>query len=224
VLGKKESELAALAGDLSKKRKGIAGRIEQLTVDELKQLGFQKALFCISLHTKEHVDENGIDDVEFLFSANPGEPPKPLIRVASGGELSRIMLALKCVEIQQGAKDKGHDAKMASHAPATLIFDEIDAGIGGVTAQHVGHRLRRITGDYQVLCVSHLPQIAALAENHLMVEKQLEKGGVLVTASYLDEDLRQKEIARMLSGNVTGTSLKHARELLHYGSIKSQVP
>lgn len=102
-----------------------------------------------------------MDDVEFLFSANPGEPPKPLIKVASGGELSRIMLALKCIEIRRKAAVRYRKTKAEGKENSslrTLIFDEVDAGIGGVTAQQVGKRLKVIAGDYQVFCITHLPR------------------------------------------------------------------
>lgn len=158
-----------------------------------------------------------MDDVEFLFSANPGEPPKPLIKVASGGELSRIMLALKCIEIRRKAAVRYRKTKAEGKENSslrTLIFDEVDAGIGGVTAQQVGKRLKVIAGDYQVFCITHLPQIAALADHHLKVEKIMAGNKVEVAVDILTGEKRRKELARMLSGSITDGSLKHAGELL----------
>ncbi len=198
-----EKELKAMAERLSKKRETAAKKMEEMISGELHELGFQKAVFKVDFKKRETVSVNGFDDVEFLFSANPGEPAKSLIKVASGGELSRIMLALKCIEIGPYNSE-----------PMTLIFDEVDAGIGGITALHVGKRLKGIARTYQVLCITHLPQIAALADNHLKVEKDMIKDYVKVKIEQLGDTERQEELARMLSGKITDGSLKHARELL----------
>lgn len=200
----KEKELQTMAEELSKQREAAAKKMEKMILGELHELGFQKAVFKVDIKKREAVTANGMDDVEFLFSANPGESPKPLIKVASGGELSRIMLAMKCIEINLPM----------TLAPMTLIFDEVDAGIGGVTAQHVGKRLKAISNNYQVLCITHLPQIAALADNHLKVEKAMVKDSVKVNIEPLTDNKRRDEIARMLSGRITDVSLKHAKELL----------
>lgn len=206
-----EERLRASARSLSEKRREASRKIRTATVEELHQLGFPKAEFGVEISEKPEVSDTGQDDVEFLFSANPGEPARPLYKVASGGELSRIMLALKCIEIQRmSGKKKGN----ASVVLKTLIFDEVDSGIGGVTAQHVGRRLRAIAEAYQVLCITHLPQIAAMASTHLRVEKATGKDGVKVSVKRLAKDERRTEIARMLSGNITDNSLKHAAELL----------
>ncbi len=234
----KEDELMSLAEDLSGKRRAAAKKMGTLIAVELKELGFQKAEFKVDIRRKETVTASGIDDAEFLFSANPGEAPKPLVKVASGGELSRIMLALKCIEISNSndsnelqvtsnAEDsnkssatsnklKTKDSKNSSlNSPSrTLIFDEVDAGIGGVTAQHVGKRLKDISGSYQVLCITHLPQIAALADHHMKVEKVVTGNRVKVTIEQLSDHKREEELARMLSGRITDGSLKHAKELL----------
>jgi len=208
----KEEEMISRSKQLSLKRQAIARKVEEMATSELKGLGFQKAVFRVDVRRREAVSENGMDDVEFLFSANPGEPPKPLIKVASGGELSRIMLALKCVEIGRNKPDADHLTPNLS--PATLIFDEVDAGIGGVTAQHVGTKLKGIAGNYQVFCITHLAQIAALADNHMKVDKITGRDSVEVTVEALTGEKRQSELARMLSGTVTDSSLKHAGELL----------
>ncbi len=208
-LNSKENELRAMAEGLSKKREVNAKRMEKMVIAELHELGFQKAVFKVDIKKRDYITASGIDEVEFLFSANPGEPARPLIRVASGGELSRIMLALKCIEIKEAAgnmlKDKGEK---------TLIFDEVDAGIGGVTAQHVGKRLKAISNNYQVLCITHLPQIAAIADNHLKVEKFICNDGVRVSIEQLTGRKRLEEIARMLGGKITDVSIKHAKELI----------
>ncbi len=183
---------------------------------ELRELGFQKAEFRIDMKRKDAVTATGIDDAEFLFSANPGESPKPLAKVASGGELSRIMLALKCIKSRNELSVTSDESKRKdkNRSPMTLIFDEVDAGIGGVTAQHVGKRLKDISGAYQVLCITHLPQIAALADYHMKVEKSMAKDTVKVAIEPLSDYKREEELARMLSGRITDGSLKHAKELL----------
>jgi len=212
-----EEQLLKLAGELSKKRRNAADRMMKLADHELIELGFQKADFRTEFRQRREVGPTGIDEVEFLFSANPGEPPKPLVKVASGGELSRIMLGLKCLEI---GKQRGADGgKAGAHAgcsavPLTLIFDEVDAGIGGVTAQHVAARLDDLSGNYQIFCITHLPQIAAFADHHLKVEKELTKKGVKVRVETLYGEKRREELARMLGGRVTDRSLRHAEEML----------
>ena len=207
----KEAELISLAEELSGKRRSLAKKMEALVMGELKELGFQKAEFRVEIRKKNPIAAHGMDDVEFLFSANPGEAPRPLAKVASGGELSRIMLALKCI------KNSNKLQVTSNESPATLIFDEVDAGIGGVTAQHVGKRLKDISADYQVLCITHLPQIAALADYHMKVEKTMEKNNVKVSIEPLSDRKREEELARMLSGRITDVSLKHAKELLGDG-------
>ena len=206
-LDAKENEIKAMSDRLSDKRIAAAKKMEKAILGELHDLGFQKADFKVDIKKRIDISAHGMDDVEFLFSANPGEPPRPLIKVASGGELSRIMLALKCMETS-------HQPAVESSKLRTLIFDEVDAGIGGVTAQHVGKRLKEIAGNYQVLCITHLPQIAALADNHLKVEKIMGSDAVKVNVEPLTGGKRHDEIARMLSGKITDSSLKHARELL----------
>lgn len=187
------------ASELSALRKEHVPRLREQIIEELILVGFQKPDFDIKISPKvPSID--GIDDVEFFFSANPGEPLKPLQKVASGGELSRIMLALRCV-------DKGLDVDV-------MVFDEVDAGIGGQTARQVGERLLRVASKAQTLCVTHLPQIASLATNHLKVTKTIKNDLTTVTVLDLSFDERVKEIARMLSGDITEASLRHAEELL----------
>lgn len=201
-----EDILLRMTDELSGKRRSTARELEGRIIDELRQIGFSHADFRISFARKDVITEDGFDDVEFLFSANPGEPPKPLIKIASGGELSRIMLALKCVELSSKANTEFY--------PQTLIFDEVDAGIGGVTARNVGSRLKAIAAKYQVLSITHLPQIASMGENHFAVQKRLSDDRARVLVTKLSDEMRQQEIARMLSGEITESSLRHARELI----------
>lgn len=208
---KKEKELEdlyAIIYQLSKiisdKRKEKSKELEEEIIRELKFLGFSNPQFTILINSRPICPE-GIDDVEFYFSANPGEPPRPLNKVASGGELSRLMLALKCVELKVAKKGL---------KSMTLIFDEIDSGIGGRVAENVGKRLKDLSTYHQVLCITHLPQIAVLADHHLKVDKVIEDKKTKVTVSVLSGKERKEEIARMLSGRITESSLFHAEELL----------
>lgn len=199
-LGSQEKILHEKAYRISVKRKEVSKKIEESIKTELKELAMDKAEFKIEIKPVE-VSPAGIDSVEFLFSANQGEMPKPLNRAASGGELSRIMLALKGI---LAGVDK----------IPVMIFDEVDAGIGGMTAKSVGMRLKKLGERHQVLCITHLPQIAAMADHHIMVEKVQRKEGVCVKLKKLSLKEREEEIARMLSGKVTDISIRHAREML----------
>ena len=151
----------------------------------------------------------GWDEVEYLISTNSGEPLKPLIEIASGGELSRIMLALKVAVEEHSAKNS------KKPTPRTLVFDEIDIGIGGRAAEAVGQKLKALGRGQQVLCVTHLPQIAAFADQHLVVEKREDRGRTKTQIRTLDDRARTHEVARMLSGaRVTDTSLQHAAQMI----------
>jgi DNA repair protein RecN (Recombination protein N) len=151
----------------------------------------------------------GADEVEFLISANKGEPLKELARIASGGELSRIMLAIKTALVDSAASSPGQDSL------ETLIFDEIDTGIGGEVALSVGEYLAKIGTIKQIFCVTHLASIAVRADNHFKVEKYVEAGRTLTTVSPLAGKARREEIARMLAGDSAGSAaLAHADELL----------
>jgi DNA repair protein RecN (Recombination protein N) len=199
-LEKKENILVAKAARLTEMRKGVSGKIGKAVKAILGELGMEKAEFVIDIKAAP-LSSTGADSVEFLFSANKGEPPKSLARVASGGELSRIMLALKGILAE------------VDRVPV-LIFDEVDAGIGGRTAEKIGTKLRDLGSRHQVLCITHLPQIAAMAHHHVMIEKAQRKEGVCVKVNELSDKEREEEIARMLGGKVTDISLKHAKELL----------
>src|SRR5262249_36258896 len=152
----------------------------------------------------------GWDEVEFFLSTNPGEEPRSLARVASGGELSRIMLAVKALAAQA---DRG----------ATLIFDEVDAGIGGAVAQGVGRKVRQLGRARQVLCITHLPLIAAFAEHHIVVVKRVQGGRTVSSARPLSNTERVAEIARMLGGErMTREVREHAEQLLRQASAKGR--
>ncbi len=197
----KYNELLSIAEDLSNKRKSAARKFESLVLDELAELGMQNARFVVNFSEKE-VDETGIDQVEFLISTNPGEEVKPLRKVASGGELSRIMLALKTVLSE------------IDDIP-TLIFDEIDVGIGGRIAEAVGKKLSSIARRRQVITITHLPQIAVYGEKHFVVQKKTLDHRTVTDVRELQGEERVKEIARMLAGErITESSIVHARELL----------
>jgi len=204
----------AKAMELSEKRKLAAASLEKQVEKELAQLAMPKTQFRVSfslVHSRGEGEPQqeelggeatGIDRVEFLISPNPGEDPKPLVKIASGGEMSRIMLALKTVSAIDG-----HDK--------TLVFDEVDAGIGGQTADVLGQKLKRLSRHNQVLCVTHLPQIASYADAHYYIEKRVERGRTLTYVSGLDRKARVQELARMMSGDhITENVLKHAADLL----------
>jgi DNA repair protein RecN (Recombination protein N) len=196
----KQKLLSSMAYSLSEKRKDAARKVEKLMQDELRGLAFNDAKFLIDIR-EEQLSSHGVDRVEFLFSANPGEPPKPLVRIASGGELSRVMLALKSILAD------------FDNTPV-LVFDEVDAGIGGRTAHSVGNKLRRLSDKHQVLCTTHLPQIASLGDFHVKTVKTQQDDRVHVLTSELSGEERLQEIARMLSGTITEASLRHAKEML----------
>ncbi len=203
----KEEALLQAAQILSEKRSKTARKIEALIIINLKDLAFGSPAFKIDLHQEKDrdgkyiVNAHGMDRIEFLFSANPGEPLKPLSRIISGGELSRVMLALKSILAEVDSLP-------------VLIFDEVDAGIGGRTAESVGKKLRDISRKHQLLCITHLPQIASLGDFHLKIEKKDKDKRVTVDVRQIDGRERLDEISRMLSGTSTETSLKHAEELL----------
>ncbi len=178
---------------------------------ELAQLAMEKTRFdvCFAPDDAEAAaadpsqwTERGLERAEFLLSPNPGEDLRPLAKIASGGELSRLMLAIKSVI--------GRDA-----TGLTLVFDEVDAGIGGRVAEVVGRKLKAVAARRQVLCVTHLPQIAALADQHLAVRKQVAKGRTVTLVDRLSDEARVEEVARMLGGEtITSTGREHAREML----------
>lgn len=194
--------LAAAAASLSAEREKAARLLQKTVEAELHDLAMERARLEIRFSPLAVPGPRGQERGEFYLAPNPGEEPKPLARIASGGELSRVMLALKRA-VPDGDK------------VATLIFDEVDAGIGGKAASAVGEKLRRAAAGLQVLCITHLPQVAACAERHYRVEKEQNTGRTYTRLRLLDEDGRVEEMARMLGGTqVTARTLEHARELI----------
>jgi DNA repair protein RecN (Recombination protein N) len=198
------SQFEAAAADLTSLRKKAARELERQVIAELASLAMERSVFRIEIGPAPW-SETGADAVRFLVSSNAGEEPRPLEKVASGGELSRIALALKtCLS--------------ASGAGRTLVFDEVDAGVGGRAAEGIGRRLKKLAGADQVLCVTHLAQIAGFADHHYLVEKRESHGRTVATVEELDHAGRVREIGRMLSGEkLTSEALKHAERLIETG-------
>ncbi len=198
---KKEYSIEAFK--LSEKRKILAPKLEKLIENELQELNMHGSRFVIKVTPEEStMTSNGFDKVEFLLSPNPGEPEKPLSKIASGGEMSRVMLAIKNAfsEIEK--------------APC-VVLDEVDAGVGGQTANMVGQKIKSISKNSQILCITHLPQIASLSDNHIYVEKLIEGNKTYTRMKVLNDTDRIKEIARMLGGNENiEASMAHARKLI----------
>lgn len=188
---------------LSDKRKGLGEKLEKLIERELQDINMPGSRFVIKITRDESIiGNNGFDRIEFLLSPNPGEPEKPLGKIASGGELSRVMLAIKNAfsEIEK--------------APC-VVFDEIDTGVGGQTANMVGQKIKAISKNAQILCITHLPQIACLSDNHIYIDKIIENNKTYTTIKILDNRERIREIARMLGGNENfEASLEHAKKLV----------
>ncbi len=201
-LAKAEAELSRLAGEAHDKRVKAAKRLDAAALKELKVLGLPHARFSCAVEMEEGSwSKTGADAVEFLLAPNPGEPPRPVKSAASGGELSRVMLALKTVFAK-------------ADRTALLVFDEVDAGIGGEVAHAVGERLSALAKGRQVLCITHLPQVACFAQNHFHAVKDVAAGRTRLRVDRLDGDGRLEAVATMLGGKPTGASRKHAQELL----------
>jgi DNA repair protein RecN (Recombination protein N) len=205
----KFSRYRSLAKDLSEKRKSSAIILEKAIEHEIGLLGMKRAIFKIDVQSFLHDLENierikdiGTEEVEFLISPNPGEELRPLRKIASGGELSRIMLGLKSI---------GKETESLK----TLIFDEIDSGIGGKTAEFVAQKLLNLADNHQVICITHLPQIASYATHHYRIDKLVKKNRTYTIVNELDFEERVEEIARLLTGSrITETALKNAKEML----------
>jgi len=203
------SEFTRAAAELSEHRRQAANRLSQLVTDQLADLGMQGAAFRISVTPldKREFTAHGLDQIAFEVRTNAGQPFGPLARIASGGELSRISLA-----IQVSAAD-------STRIP-TLIFDEADSGIGGGVAEVVGRQLRALGRSHQVFCVTHLPQVAAQAHNHLKVSKQTAEDSTRSQVNSMDAEERIREVARMLGGmEITDTTLEHAGEMVSRAQI-----
>lgn len=200
-LDKEMSELVLLCDKLSSLRKKYAIKLEETVVKALEDLNFLSVKFKINVSKKENVSANGQDEVEFLISTNPGEEVKSLAKVASGGELSRIMLAIKSILAGEDEID-------------TMIFDEIDTGISGKTAQMVADKLMGISKEHQVICISHLAQIAAMADSHYLIEKNTDDESTETNIYRLSREDSIKELVRISSGGeITETAIKHATEM-----------
>ena len=201
-------EYEKLAAELTARRAAAARKLEKKVEAELAQLAMERTVFRVAVARAEW-SAGGADAVAFLVSPNLGEEPRPLEKVASGGEISRIALALKtCL------------AGPRTTVPRTLVFDEVDAGVGGSAAEGVGRRLKRLAAANQVLCVTHLPQIACFADHHYLVEKLESKGRTVATVEELDAAARTREIGRMLSGQkLTPEALKNAEQLIRMSGV-----
>lgn len=204
-----EEKLGQKADALTKLRTAAAQDLSSAIEEQLFALGMPKARFHIRVEQAEDYDANGRDDVAMFFSANPGEAEKPLQKVASGGELSRIALAIKTV------------ASSRDSSVPSMVFDEIDTGIGGRTAQMVAERIALVAQYKQVLCITHLPQIACMADAHLYISKRTVEGTTATQIRPLSERERISEIARMASGaDMTTASLDNAREMVSHAKMK----
>jgi len=203
------AEYLAAAQTVSKRRYSTARELQKLVEAEINQLAM-KAQFRIEVSGSDEPANwtaSGFDGVAYMISPNPGEPLKPVEQIASGGELSRVMLALKAT-IEAGKKSKGGTQR-------TLVFDEIDTGIGGRAAEAVGKKLKSLARANQVLCITHLPQIASFADHHYLIEKREAAGRTKTLVRALTPAEQMEEIARMLSGEkLTETSRQHAEQLL----------
>jgi DNA repair protein RecN (Recombination protein N) len=210
-LAQAEKAYLAAARELSKGRTGAAGRLERLVEGEINDLAM-KATFRIGvtgLEDQANWTASGVDQIVYLIATNTGEPLRPLERIASGGELSRVMLALKT------SVGRALSPAKARNAQRTIVFDEIDAGIGGRAAEAVGKKLKALSRTHQVLCVTHLPQIATFADHHYVIEKEESGGRTRTTVRVVRGEERTEEVARMLSGaKLTETSRKHAEQMI----------
>ena len=200
-LGELKEELQTAGAELTDLRSMAAKDLKLVLENEAQQLAMKNAVIEVVLTHQDEPHSTGFDNVELLFSPNPGEPPRPLAKVASGGELSRLMLAFK-------------QALPEGDVP-TLVFDEVDSGIGGAISETVGKKLKKTAACQQVFCITHLPQVAVFADNHMKVEKRTSDGRTTTIVTVLDEESRTDEISRMLGGSViTDTTRRHAAEML----------
>ena len=207
-LKKIEVEILARGKELSALRKRLAPQMSKAVAKHLSALGFKQGQFEAVLHSRTEIKDfatevtsSGLDQIEFQFAPNPGEPARPLRAIASSGELARVMLALKTV------------LAVEDEIPV-LVFDEVDANVGGETAHAVGEKMRQIAAQRQVLCITHLPQVAAAASAHYVVNKLIKGGRTISQIDLLDKNERVTELARMLGGQ-SDAARKHAEALLH---------
>lgn len=205
-LARQEADLMEAAEDLSRLRRDTARTLQETIARELASLRLEQAAFEIHFAAREPVvsslSRTGLDRPAFMFSANPGEPVKPIAQIASGGELSRLMLALKCLLARKDQVE-------------TVIFDEVDAGISGKAAEAVARKIRELASHHQVICITHLPQIASYADDHYQVQKSVANNRTQSSIIQLDAENKIRELARMLDGDsVTPQTLAYARELI----------
>jgi DNA repair protein RecN (Recombination protein N) len=206
-VAKIEQTITKQAEELSSQRRKAAVSLKKRILEILTQLGMKKADFEIRLTNKD-IGENGKDDVEFYISTNPGEELKPLRKIASGGEISRITLSFKTL------------LSDIDRIP-TIIFDEVDTGIGGRIAEAVGRLLAKVSEKHQIICITHLPQISVFADNHILVKKEIKGKETFTRVVKLDEEMKKLEIARMLGGQeITEKTMEHAAEYLQKGQHK----
>jgi DNA repair protein RecN (Recombination protein N) len=202
LLSEKESLLSKYSEKLYNTRKKAGDKLKQDVENALSQLDMPNVKFMVLIEHSNNFSANGSDNIEFMICTNPGEPIKPLVQIASGGELSRIMLAIKSILADIDSVD-------------TLIFDEIDTGVSGSAAQKIALHLMKIARRRQVICISHLPQIASYANHQFLIEKQTDDKSVSTFVYKVEGGEREKEIARMIDGNnITETSIQHSRQMM----------
>ena len=207
-LKSKEEELSAVSNKVSEIRQEEAKELTKQIIQALNDLNFLDVNFEMEFTRLSSYTANGIDDAQFMISTNPGEPIRPLDKVASGGELSRIMLAIKTIMAENDSID-------------TLIFDEIDTGISGRTAQMVSEKMNSLGRSHQIICITHLPQIAAMADTHFLIEKSVENESTITNIHKLSDEESVTELARMLGGvEITDTVISNAREMKQMAYMK----
>jgi DNA repair protein RecN (Recombination protein N) len=220
----KERDAAAYrarATELTAARTASAGWLERMATTQIKDLAMYVRFKVVVKADEQPANwsAHGWDRVDYMIATNAGEPLKPLDQIASGGEMSRVMLALKVTVEENFATGRGRGSRKSREltlpTPRMLVFDEIDIGIGGRAAEAVGRKLKTLSKRQQVVCITHLPQIAAFADQHFLIEKSEKGGRTRTTIRRMEEPEREGEIARMLSGEkLTETSVEHARQLL----------
>ncbi|WP_128896709.1 DNA repair protein RecN [Longirhabdus pacifica] len=208
---KQKEELLYKANELTHSRKMVANELAQKVMAHLEDLHMGKTKFEVHMVSSEqHLNENGQDQIQFLISANPGEPLRPLQKIASGGEISRIMLAMKT-------------AFSSIDQVPVLIFDEVDTGVSGRAAQAIADKLSALSTQFQVFSITHLPQVACMADQHYLIQKQIQEQRTFTNVEHLRQNGKITELARMLGGvEVTATTEEHAREMLELAEEKKQ--
>ncbi|MER2106664.1 MAG: DNA repair protein RecN [Solibacillus sp.] len=211
ALMKLDAELEQLAGELTAIRKERAVHLSEAIMQELRMLHMEKAQFVVNFGRATQFEANGRDQIVFYISTNVGEPPKSLPKIASGGELSRMMLALKTIF-------------SSSSGVTSIIFDEVDTGVSGRVAQAIAEKIAAISVNSQVLCISHLPQVAAMADHQYFIKKQVEQERTFTTVADMSQQERIEEISRMMSGSeITELTLQHATELINMANERKQI-